>query len=188
MTSTKEQFISIYKDKITRRGANDLLDYLERSDFFEAPASTKFHGSYAGGLLDHSMNVYKALNKLIEIFAPENYWSEETIAIVSLLHDITKVGFYSREYKNVKEDGRWVTKEIYVIRDTFPCGHGEKSVIMIQKYMQLSDEEILAIRCHMGAFDESVKGGARFLGQAFEQSKLAVLVHLADMIASHIYE
>lgn len=185
---TRENFIETYEKNIRRPGSKELLEFLKRSDFFDAPASTRFHGSYPGGLLDHSMNVYKALNQLIYAFIRENTWDNETISIVSLLHDLTKVGFYSREYKNVKEDGRWISKEVYVVKDTFPCGHGEKSVIMIQRYMQLTDEEVLAIRCHMGAFDESVKGGARFMTQAFEQSKLAVLVHLADMIATHFYD
>ena len=98
------------------------------------------------------------------------------------------MGLYTQEYRNVEENNRWVSKQVYTINDTFPCGHGEKSVIMIQKYMKLTDEEILAIRCHMGAFDESVKGGARFLGQAFDQCKLAVLTHMADMMATHFLD
>lgn len=184
----RELFINSYNRNINRDGSIELLEFLKNSDFFTAPASTRFHGSYEGGLVAHSLNVFESLRDLIGLYCLNGKYSDETIAIVSLLHDITKVNFYKRDTRNVKENGRWTTKEVYTIDDKFPCGHGEKSVIMIMKYMKLTDDEILAIRSHMGAFDESVKGGARFISQAFDMSDLAVLLHMADMVATHFFD
>lgn len=159
LTDFKERFLALYKENITRDGADDLMEWLTTSDFFVAPASTKFHGSYAGGLLEHSLNVYDCLAEELDILDIKDNYSAETVALVSLLHDICKVNFYKKGTRNVKENGQWVTKEVYEIDEKFPCGHGEKSVIILQNFMSLSAEEIFAIRAHMGGFDTSVKGG-----------------------------
>lgn len=188
LTDFKERFLALYKENITRDGADDLMEWLTTSDFFVAPASTKFHGSYAGGLLEHSLNVYDCLVEELDILDIKENYSAETVALVSLLHDICKVNFYKKGIRNVKENGLWVTKEVYEIDEKFPCGHGEKSVIILQNFMSLSAEEIFAIRAHMGGFDTSVKGGDYFISKIFERSKLSVLLHLADMKATYLLE
>lgn len=188
LTDFKERFLALYKENITRDGRDDLLEWLTTSDFFVAPASTKFHGSYAGGLLEHSLNVYDCLIEELNSSGIKENYSAETVALVSLLHDICKANFYKKGTRNVKENGQWVTKEVYEIDEKFPCGHGEKSVIILQNFLSLSAEEIFAIRAHMGGFDTSVKGGDYFIGKIFERSKLSVLLHLADMKATYLLE
>lgn len=183
----KTRFLQICKEHISRDGVDKLLAWLEKSDFFEAPASTRFHGSYEGGLLEHSLNVYDALSKLNTQFHYEI--PEESIAICALLHDICKIGMYKKGYRNVKdENGAWVKKEVYEIDEKIPLGHGEKSCILLQWYMKLKLEELLAIRWHMGGFDSAVKGGDFGEGNAYNQCKLAVLLHMADMTATYLME
>lgn len=187
MEENKQRFLDLFKH-ITREGSDKLLCWLEQSDFFTAPASTRYHGSYNGGLLAHSLNVYDCLVKLLQSEGLTEAYSDETVAIVSLLHDLCKVHYYKKGVRNVKEDGRWVQKEVFEADELFPCGHGEKSVIIIQHFMPLERDEIYAIRAHMGGFDTSVKGGDRFVGKIFERSNLAVLTHMADMIATYLIE
>lgn len=184
----KERFLGIYQSTIVREGSCELLKFLEGSDYFTAPASTRFHGSFEGGLLTHSLNVYDCLLKEVEALGLEDVWSGETLALVALTHDLCKVNFYKKEWKNVKEDGKWTQKEVYVIDEKFPCGHGEKSVIILQNYMKLSADEIWAIRAHMGFSDSSFKAGERFIGQIFEKCKLALLLHIADAKATYLLE
>lgn len=182
-TSKKEEFIALFKANIKRKGADKLLDYLEnKTDFFEAPASTKYHNSYVGGLVEHSINVFNALSKK----ALDK--SLETIAICGLLHDICKANFYKKDYRNVKEDNQWKRVPCFVVADQFPFGHGEKSVYLINKYMQLTPDEALSIRWHMGGFDEAVKGGSYALSEVYKQCKLALYLHFADMEATYMME
>lgn len=191
IVKAKQRFIYICKTYIHRDGINDLLDWLEKSDFFYAPASTKFHGNYAGGLLVHSLNVYDCLKMLIKMNNITGI-SDETIAIVSLFHDICKANFYKVGTRNVKDEetGKWYKKEVYEIDDsTFPIGHGEKSCVILQWFLKkLSVDELLAIRHHMGGFDNAVKGGDYSMSRAYEMCKLAVLLHLADMNATYLLE
>lgn len=177
MEANKTKFIS-YFSLIKRDGASDLLRFIESTDFFTAPGSTKYHGNYEGGLIDHSINVYERLIQL----APD--YSPETIAIVSLLHDLCKANFYKVDYKNQKNAfGQWERVPYYAIEDQQPIGnHGDKSVFLIMKYMQLTDEEIAAIRFHMGAFQE---GDIRGWGNACEKYPLTVYLHIADMQATY---
>lgn len=188
MNEMKERFLQIYEGNIRRSGSQELLAWLERSDFFEAPASTRFHGNVEGGLLAHSLNVYDCLLEELSLCGWSDRYAPETVAICALLHDICKVNFYKKGTRNVKEDGRWIQKEVFEIDDQFPCGHGEKSVIMLQNFMRLTQDEIFAIRAHMGGWDDSVKGGARFIGKIFEKNQLALLLHVADMKASYLLE
>ncbi len=183
-----QQFNDIMSEHVKRDGIESLLSWLKSSDFFEAPASTRFHGSHQGGLLEHSLNVYKCLRNEIELEGLSEQYSNETIALVSLLHDICKVNFYKKGIRNVKENGQWVTKEVFEIDEKFPCGHSEKSVIILQNFIKLETEEIFAIRAHMGGFDTSVKGGDYFIGKIFERSKLAALLHVADLKATYLLE
>ena len=128
--SNKDKFIEIYKANIKRDGADKLLKYLETSDFFTAPASSKFHGAYDGGLCDHSLNVYSWLKKL------QTKESDETIAICALLHDICKTNFYVKDTKNVKNaDGKWITQDYYRVEDKLFYGHGEGSVYILMSYL-----------------------------------------------------
>lgn len=188
MEEKKQEFLELYNRYLTRDGASELLDWLKSSDFFIAPASTKFHGNYEGGLVEHSLNVYKCLLAELESEGLKDAYSNETVAVVALLHDLCKVNFYKKGTRNVKENGQWVVKEVFEIDEKFPCGHGEKSVIILQNFISLSAEEIFAIRAHMGGFDASVKGGEYFIGKIFERSKLALLLHIADMKATYIME
>ena len=189
----KEEFLSIYKEKITRKGADKLLEYLlsEESDFFTAPASTRYHGAYAGGLLSHSLNVYHNLTAYLarsrcsEVFHIPEY-SEESIAICALLHDLCKMNFYSVDYRNAKnEKGVWEKVPYYKIDDRLPYGHGEKSVFLIQFFMHLRKEEAMAIRWHMGF---SGPEDQNTIGRALEMYPLAFALHVADMEASYFLE
>lgn len=187
MNETKQRFLDLYSN-INREGADALLDWLNSSDFFTAPASTKYHGSHEGGLVEHSVNVYDCLVGELSSMGLSESYTPETVAIVSLLHDICKANFYKKGTRNVKENDQWVKKEVYEIDEKFPCGHGEKSVIILQNFIHLDAEEIFAIRAHMGGWDTSVKGGDYFIGKIFERSKLAILLHLADMKATYLME
>lgn len=154
----KERFLEIFRNQVTRRGADKLLEWLESTDFFTAPASTRFHAAYEGGLLEHSLNVYNVL--IAKHYDPEQD-DLESFTIASLLHDICKAGFYTTEYRNRKnERGEWERVPVYAIDDKFPYGHGEKSVFLIERFMRLKNEEAVAIRWHMGGFDDSARAAA----------------------------
>ena len=151
--TNKERFIEIYNSKIKREGADKLLAYLcsESSDFFTAPASSRYHGNYEGGLLEHSLNVYDCLCDIMkrprikEVYGVE--YSEESIAIAALLHDVCKINFYNVSFRNVKNDaGKWESVPYYTIDDRLPYGHGEKSVYIVSSYMRLTRDEAFAIR------------------------------------------
>lgn len=188
MEEMKQRFLTLFGESITRDGANELLEWLTTSDFLRAPASTKYHGSYEGGLIEHALNVYDCMVDELKSTGLQEDYSVETIAIVSLLHDVCKANYYKKGTRNVKENGQWVTKEVFEVDEKFPCGHGEKSVIILQNFIHLEAEEIFAIRAHMGGFDTSVKGGNYFISKIFERSKLALLLHLADMKATYLLE
>lgn len=193
--TAKEEFISIYKENIKREGADNLLDYLmNKSDFFTAPSSTRFHGSYEGGLVQHSVNVYHCLKDYLsrprvkEMYKMD--YSEETIAIVSLLHDLCKINFYTVDYRNSKnENGVWEKVPYYTINDNMPYGHGEKSVYIISGYLygesRLTREEAFAIRYHMGFSGNEDKNS---IGKALEMYPLAFALSVADMEASYYLE
>ena len=188
----KQKFIDIYKANIKRDGADKLLDYLCSSDFFTAPASTRFHGSYPGGLCEHSLNVYECLKDLMErprmkeVYGV-NYYSDESIAIVSLLHDLCKVDFYVESSRNVKENGVWKSVPFYTIEDNLPYGHGEKSVYIVSGFMRLTRDEAFAIRYHMG-FSDARPQDINNVSRAFEMFPLAFAVSVADMEASYFLE
>lgn len=189
----KEKFIEIYKNKIKREGSQNLLEWLEKTDFFIAPSSTKFHGNYEGGLVEHSVNVYNCLKMLVNEYKkqfPDYEISDETIAISALLHDLCKTNFYVKGFRNVKneETGQWEKKEIYTINDKLCMGHGEGSVYMIQAFMKLNRDEALAIRWHMNGFDNAVKGGDFSMNSAKEQTPLVTLLQIADLWASSFLE
>lgn len=185
----KEKFIEIFRNNITRTGSEKLLEWLCKSDFFTAPASTKFHGAYEGGLVEHSVNVYnRLLGEVLSV--PDIEFSEETIAIAGLLHDICKVNTYKVDYRNVKnkQTGQWEQTPYFTTNDTVPFGHGEKSVYIINSFMRLTRDEAMAINWHMGGFDDRVRGGSYAISKAFEMHPLAILLHVADMKATYLDE
>lgn len=184
----KKEFIKTCKENIKRDGLSALLQWLESSDFFTAPASTKFHGNYNGGLCEHSLNVYKELLRLNELYNTQ--YDNETLAVVALFHDLCKVNFYKKGKRNVKDEttGQWYSKDIFEIDEKVPLGHGEKSCIILQWFIHLSIEELLAIRWHMGGFDSAVKGGDYSLSRAQDVSKLVSLLNAADLLSSNLIE
>ena len=187
----KEEFISVYKENIVREGSDKLLDYLiNKCDFFTAPASTRFHSAYAGGLAQHSLNVYYCLKDyLSRERVKETYklsYNDEQIAIVALLHDMCKIDCYKSDFRNVKNDkGQWEKVPTYKFEDPLPYGHGEKSVYMISGFMRLSREEAMAIRWHMGF---SGTEDNNLTGRALETYPLAFALATADMEASYFLE
>lgn len=196
----KNKFLHTFR-QITRPGADKLLAWLEdETDFFTAPASTKYHGSFEGGLLDHSLNVYNRLREitirdLTDPTAPGlrnlDADEEETVALLALLHDVCKVNTYQAEMGRRKVEGtrnQWEDAQIFVSNDTLPLGHGEKSLYLIQKYMDLFDDEALAIRWHMGAYDYAARGGSYVLNNAMKATPWVWRLQEADMCATHIDE
>lgn len=177
----KEEFIKLLKET-NREGINDLIEFLDRTDFYTAPASTKFHLAHEGGLLEHSLNVYKALKELTN-----GEWPEDTLKIVGLLHDICKINQYKVEMRNKKnEAGEWVKEPYYTTDDLMPLGHGEKSAMIISEFIKLSKEEMYSIRWHMGGYEP--KENYNYISKAYEKYPLAVYTHMADLKATYIME
>lgn len=187
----KQEFLEIFYDNIERDGAEELLNYLEKSDFFTAPASGRRHSNFEGGLCLHSINVYKRYIKLLQSEYGEK-WTEvispESVAINGLLHDICKVNTYTIDMRNVKVDGQWKQKPYYKYYDPLPYGHGEKSVYMISGFMKLTREEAMAINWHMGAFDPRAVNNPSILVDVFYRYPTVYLFHLADYMATYLDE
>ena len=171
---------------VTRPGFDNLLIWLKTTDYFNAPASVNHHGAYEGGLLEHSLSTYTNLKKLcagFEVDVPE-----ESQLITALFHDVCKTGVYVKIKRNIKEDGVWKSVDGYAFEEKLPLGHGEKSVIMLLKYIELNLDETMAIRWHMGGWDESAQGyiGGKSISAAFAAYPLAVLLHMADMADNYL--
>lgn len=188
----KEEFIEIYKNNISREGADKLLEWMINTDFFTAPASTKFHSAYPGGLGEHSVKAYKRFLRKIKFEFGENYKdviSDESIAIIGLLHDVCKINFYKEDFRNTKdENGNWIKVPYYTVEDKLPYGHGEKSVYILGGFIKLTREEAMAINWHMGGFDSRVQGGSYSMGVAFRQYPISVIFHAADIEATYLDE
>lgn len=184
--SVKDKFTKAYNDAITRQGSKELLDWIStKTDFFTAPASSKFHNAFEGGLAEHSLNVYQAMIDRYNDGKPD-----ESMAIAALLHDLCKAEFYKVSQRNVKNEqtGQWEKVNYYTIDDKFPFGHGEKSVFLIERFMRLKVDEAIAIRWHMGGFDDAARGGSYAINGAFEKYPLAVKLHIADIEATYLIE
>ena len=169
---------------IDREGIDKLVDWLETTDFYRAPASAMFHGNYAGGLIDHSIHVLEELKKLCAFYCPGKY-TEESIAIVALFHDLCKVNFYTESTRNVKDDrtGQWYKVPFYKKQELNPIGgHGSKSMFLVMYHMHLTDIEAAAINCHMGPWDKQDYGNP---GDVYENNELAWLLHVADERATY---
>ena len=190
MTS-KDEFIQIYKENIYRTGSEKFLEYLSgpNSDFFTAPASTRFHGNYQGGLCEHSLHVYHCLKDYLSRQRVKDVYhldySEDTIATVALLHDVCKINCYKQSMRNRKINGQWKEVPFFEFKDEMPYGHGEKSVYMITPFMKLTREEAFAIRYHMGFSNDDPKNN---VGYAFEHFPLAFALSTADMEATYFLD
>lgn len=182
---TKKEFKDIVKRSIKRDGIDGLMDWLEGTDFYVAPASTRFHGAHEGGLVQHSLNVYVQLKKLVDFYGCKA--SHETVALVSLFHDLCKVGCYKTEMRWRKDaNQKWEQYPIYTFDEDFAYGgHGSKSVFLLQTFMQLSFEEAAAINCHMGSWDATTYSNPT---SVYERNLLAWLLHVADEAADFLME
>lgn len=187
----KDEFLEIFYDNVERDGSDKLLEWLERSDFFTAPASQMRHSNYKGGLCEHSIKVYKRFVKLVEGEYGKN-WSEkvspESVALIALFHDVCKVNSYKEDVRNVKVDGQWVQKPYYKWDDPLPYGHGEKSVYILSSFIKLERVEAMAINWHMGEYDPRVKGGSFQVSSVFYKYPLSFLFHVADLMATYLDE
>lgn len=189
----KQEFIDIYKTNITRHGSEKLLAYLDsdKCDFFTAPASTRYHLSQEGGLCRHSVNVYHCLKNYLERERVKEVYglnpSEESIAVMALLHDLCKINMYVVSMRNSKNEvtGQWEKVPYYTIDDKMPYGHGEKSVYLAEHFMKLTHDEAFAIRWHMGFSGEESKV---IIGNALNKYPLAVALHIADMESTFFVE
>ena len=183
-TSAKAIFFKIFDQYIKREGSDELRKWLEEGDFFSAPASSRFHGSFQGGLCIHSVNVFNQLVRLLKAY-PEIKTTGESAAIIALLHDVCKINLYKVDYRNAKnENGVWEKVPYYAYDEKFSYGnHGGKSVFLISKFIKLTDEEAVAIQCHMGNED-----GKYSTSPAYEQFPIAWLLHVADEAATFIDE
>ena len=193
--NVRDKFIEIFKSKIKREGADKLLEFIcsPSSDFFTAPASARYHSAYEGGLCEHSINVYECLVAYLDRdVVREKYklnYSEESIAIVALLHDLCKMNIYKVSYRNAKnEQGVWEKVPYYEFDDNLPYGHGEKSVYMISPFIKLTREEAFAIRYHMGYSNTENAMATNNVSKAFEMYPLAFALSTADMEATYYLE
>lgn len=189
LEENKQKF-EYYLGKVNREGMDRLLEFIRKSDFYTAPASTRFHGAYEGGLLAYSLNVYENLYKKQ---AESSLWKEQlkdipddSIIIAALLHDICKTYYYTIEMWNKKIDGRWEQIPFYTVDDRIPYGHGEKSVMMIEAYIKLTPQERYAIRWHMGPYS-GTQDWTTF-SDAMKKYPLCLATFEADMEATHISE
>ena len=202
----QSDFEATYNSIIHREGAAEFLEWLKQSDFFTAPASSRYHLAIPGGLCQHSLNVCKRLRFLVLSIYPNNIpWSPETIAIVSLLHDICKVNMYKETRRNQKTydkdkvsgaekdqikhdslgDYIWESVPSYEINEDLIFGHGEKSVYLINKFMKLTDEEAQAIRYHMSSWKHD---DISSVGKVYAANHLAFLLHMADEMVTYMDE
>ena len=193
MTMNREQveFFRNTLSAIDRDGMDALMQFIEKSDFYTAPASARFHSAVEGGLLDHSINVYNCLLRKKQ--SEGTLWHdvladvpEESIAITALLHDLCKTYYYAVEMRNKKVNGEWIQVPSYRVEDKIPYGHGEKSVMMIEEYIKLKPMERYAIRWHMGPYSGEQDWST--LSAAMEKYPLVIALFEADMEASHLME
>ena len=182
----EEKFIELLKST-NREGIDNLIEFIKKTDFFTAPASTKFHGSYEKGLLEHSMKVYEILKEKVKTAVVPIDTPAESIIIIALLHDICKANFYKIDYRNAKNAlGVWEKVPYYTVDDTIPYGHGEKSVMMITEYIKLTPEEKYAIRWHMGYTEP--KELYSTIGAAYKKYPIALLTFEADLESTYFFD
>ena len=199
--ANRQKFLDYCRTYIQRDGLENLLGYLEKTDFFSAPSSTKFHLNTPGCVCKHFLNVFEtALRVNKHVLLPQQHdgncifpepLSAESIAIVALFHDVCKCNIYKETERWRKSDkGKWESYAGYEVKDEFPFGHGEKSCHMVSHYLRLKRDELLAIRWHMGMFDVGEAGSSNRFSfyAAIESSPLVLLLQIADMASSHWLE
>jgi hypothetical protein len=187
LTGLREKFESVLIASVDREGTQKVINFLRESDFYTAPASAKNHNNYKGGLVEHSLLVYENILRLSILLQSEPF---DSLVLVSLLHDICKINFYKETTRNAKINGTWVQEPYYTIEDSLPIGHGEKSVIILQRLIPLTNAELMAIRWHMMGFDEAARsyGGAMALRAAADKYPLVTLLHMADLASCYLEE
>lgn len=199
MSDNKERIICSLLESTNREGMDNVIAELKKTGFFVAPASTKFHLCCDGGLAIHSYNVSKMAMKVRDCIVEEQpeaapRLERDSIVIAGLLHDVCKADIYfkAKRYRKSDETGRWETYDGYnVDYSHFPVGHGEKSVIMLLKWgLRLTDDEIIAIRWHMSAWDLSFQSceQRQSIAEAVLRCPLLAVIQAADGLASHILE
>ena len=185
--------------KVQRPGMDKLLEYIQKSDFYTAPASTKYHLAAPGGLLQHSLNVLDAMRGLLT-WRSDGKWEYkvagkvadlipgESVTLVALLHDICKTYFYGTSTRNVKNEktGKWEKQPYFTVEDKMPLGHGPKSAMIVKQYMELTTPEMYAIWWHMG-FNGNYENDTA-AGASYEKYPLALALYTADMMASRLME
>lgn len=184
VAKNKQAFLDLCREKVKRDGLEKLIDWLQKSDFFTAPASTRYHGAYEGGLCEHALDVYDCALKVCKGYDLE--LNDESLAIAALFHDLCKVNFYKTEMRNKNIDGKWMKVPAYTVDEKYAFGgHGSKSVFLIQQFMQLKTDEAAAINCHMGFSDVSPQGTGE-ISRAFSAFTLAWVIHVADEAATYL--
>lgn len=182
----QQEFERIAKKYIHRNGLDELLSWLASTDFYRAPASARYHGACEGGLVMHSLNVFKRLCDLNGLYRDNMNADMESIAMVSLFHDLCKVDFYKISTRNAKNEvtGQWEKVPYYAYEEKFPFGgHGSKSMYLVMNFIRLSPVEAAAINSHMGAWDASSYSKP---GDVFNENFLAWALHVADEAATYI--
>lgn len=198
-----KQFVDFYEynlSQVKRPGMDRLIAYLRKSDFYTAPASTRYHLSIQGGLVIHSLDVLQAFQGLLFPSPQDASMWEMTVAnriisrvpfesmvVFSLLHDICKTYFYKPGVRNVRNEatGQWDKVPTFTVDDRMPLGHGPKSVMIIKQYIPLSSEEMYAIWWHMGPPEGDEK---LTYWQAVDKHPFILFAHMADTLASHVME
>lgn len=191
MEDNRQRFLALLTEcAADRRGVGQFMDWLASTDFYTAPASTRFHLSEPGGLCLHSLHVHDRMVQIAGLLPDPSPKALLSARLVALLHDVCKANFYAVEMRNRKnpDTGRWEQYPFYIVDDKYPFGHGEKSVFLVDRFLRLTPDEALAIRWHMGGFDDASRGGSYAAGTAFDACPMALLLHMADMLASHIDE
>ena len=187
-------------NKVQRPGMDKLLEYIRGSDFYRAPASTKYHLACPGGLLQHSLNVLDALRGLLQWNNVEKHWEYHTackivdiipddgVIMMALLHDICKTHFYSTSTRNQKNErtGQWEKVPFYTVNDMMPLGHGAKSAMIVKQYTTLTSQEMYAIWHHMGMTGNYENDIA--VGKSIEMYPAVLALQTADMMASKFME
>lgn len=206
IAANKREFEAIARKYIKRDGLEKVLAWLDGTDFYTAPASTQYHLSVEGGLCQHSLNVFHKMLELCNFYydideadeatiyngdnidAPKAF-TLENIALVSLFHDICKANCYTRDFRNVKINGRWEQVEYWKWDEQFVYGHGTKSVYILQQFMRLYIAEAQAIRYHMAGKEDALSEVVeRGYAKVYDESPLAVLLHLSDMMCTFLVE
>lgn len=179
LKANEAEFKAIVRQTIHRDGVDNLMAWLDTTDFYRAPSSTRYHGSEPGGLCAHSLATYKYLK------ASQEDESDETIAISALFHDLCKVNFYKESFRNAKdESGQWVKVPYYEVADQCPMGHGEKSVYLLMNHMKITEEEAMSIRWHMSFSYSQNPGESQAIGLALDKYRLVLKLQTADMAAA----